>query len=147
MKSDNLKPSHKEYARIDDTVDPELVIPVALLDGTKNFLKHGYFIADTDKNKAFADALADGAYFYYPELRAYVMSLATYTEARTLNLPTETAADPEFYLSKGFLKKYIIEGTEEDPKEIFWGSNRLVYDAADDQPTTTPFATEADFPF
>jgi len=81
-----------------------------------NLLKFGSFIANTDEKKAFADALEHGEFYFYPEYRAYIMDPATFTIVNTLELPAETAADQDFYFSRGFAKRMQLQDNLEELK-------------------------------
>ena len=99
----------KEYLLFDDTMDPESLIPVVLIDGTKTYVKFGAFIADTGEKKALADALERGAFYFYPQDQAYVMDPITFTAVNTLELPTETSSDQDFYFCRGFAKRVQLQ--------------------------------------
>ena len=109
MKESTINIDCKEHMFWDDTMDPESLIPVVLIDGTKTYVKFGAFIANTEKKKAFAGALERREFFYYPAYQAYVMAPRTFTEVNTLELPTETASDQDFYFSRGFAKRMQLQ--------------------------------------
>lgn len=116
MTEATLNIDSKEYLQWDDTMDPEMLIPFVFIDGTKTYVKFGAFIANTDKKKAFADALEHGEFYFYPEYQAYVMAPTTFTIVNTLELSAETAADQEFYFSRGFAKRMQLQGNLEELK-------------------------------
>lgn len=116
MVESNLNIDCKEYLLWDDTMDPEMLIPFVLIDGTKTYVKFGAFIANTDKKKAFADALEHGEFYFYPEYRAYVMDPGTFSAVDALDLSVETASDQDFYFSKGFAKRMQLQDNLEELK-------------------------------
>ena len=116
MDESTLNIDSQESLQWDDTMDPEMLIPIVLIDGTKSYVKFGALIADTDKKKAFTDALKHGEFYFYPEYRAYIMDPATFTIVNTLELPAETAADQDFYFSRGFAKRMQLQDNLEELK-------------------------------
>jgi len=116
MKETTLTIDCNEYLLWDDTMDPETLIPVVLIDGAKTYIKFGAFIADTGEKKAFADTLEHGEFYFYPEYRAYVMDPSTFAEVNTLTLPEETAFNQDFYFSRGFAKRMQLQDNLEELK-------------------------------
>lgn len=116
MDESTLNIDSQEYLQWDDTMDPEMLIPFVLIDGTKTYVKFGAFIANTDKKKAFADALEHGEFYFYPEYRAYAMDPGTFTAVDTLDLTAETASDQDFYFSRGFAKRMQLQDNLEELK-------------------------------
>ena len=116
MDESTLNIDSQESLQWDETMDPEMLIPFVFIDGTKTYVKFGAFIADTDKKKAFADALKHGEFYFYPEYRAYIMDPTTFTIVNKLELPAETAADQDFYFSRGFAKRMQLQDNLEELK-------------------------------
>ncbi len=116
MDESNLYIDSQEYQQWDDTMDPEMLIPVVLIDPSKTYIKFGAFIADTDEKRALADALEHGEFYFSLEHQAYIMDPATFTIVNTLELPAETAADQDFYFSRGFAKRMQLQNNLEELK-------------------------------
>lgn len=116
MNESTLNIDSQEYQQWDDTMGPEMLIPVVLIDPSKTYIKFGAFIADTDEKRALADALEHGEFYFYPEYHAYAMAPTTFTIVNTLELPAETAAYQGFYFSRGFAKRMQLQDNLEELK-------------------------------